>query len=386
MVHFSENSLIVNLRRLLHFYGLWPGPNANRFYYLYSYCLHVVVSFAYSLFQTINLLMCMNDVDRFTESVYSTLTVIAFFVKLINYMYYQKHIIECLTKLMRMQRNSRSDEIIFHAKLQFLSKLTIVFFFGANCTVLAAALKPLFSTIAVLPIASWYPLDWQHNTRDFWIVFTHDVIGAFIVGQVNLGMDSYAYYLMAMITTQLEVLHINIEELGTNFDQSETDQSHRKIIEKNALSLNLCLREHQMILELVSDVKRYFSLQFFAQICLSGTVLACGVHQLNTVSLLENFFHFAYLLAFMTTVTMQTFLYTYYGHGVLKASDELSKAVYLSKWYKLLPDLGKDLTILMECLKRKCEITAGKLFSMNLSLFQKIMDLSYRLYLFLQSV
>ncbi len=68
----------------------------------------------------------------------------------------------------------------------------------------------------------------------------------------------------------------------------------------------------------------------------------------------------------MTTVTMQTFLYTYYGHGVLQSSDVLSRALYSSKWYQMLPDLGKPLIILMERLKRKREILAGKLFPMNL--------------------
>lgn len=252
MAHFSESTLIVSLKRLLYVYGLWPKKSAHISYYVYSYCLHIFISFAYSLFQTINLLMSVNDVDRFTESVYSTLTVLAYLFKLINYKYYQNHIIECLTKLMEIQRNSRSNEIIFRTKLAFLNKLTVAFFFGANCTVIAAALKPILSEKSVLPIASWYPLDWQHNSRDFWIVFTHDILGAFIVGQVNLGMDTYAYYLMAMITAQFEILHVHIEKLGTDFDEfDQTHQSHERAIKESSYSMKLCLKEHQMILELV---------------------------------------------------------------------------------------------------------------------------------------
>lgn len=90
------------------------------------------------------------------------------------------------------------------------------------------------------------------------------------------------------------------------------------------------------------------------------------------VSPIDNFFQFTYLLAFMITVTLQTFLYTYYGHGVLAASDALSTAVYSSKWYNLLPHLGKKMIVLMERLKRRCEIMAGKLFPMNLALFGKV--------------
>lgn len=252
MAHFSESTLIVSLKRLLYVFGLWPETNSHSLYYVYSYCLHIFISLAYSFFQTVNLFMSINDVDRFTESVYSTLTVLAYLFKLINFMYYQNHIIGCLSKLIQMQRNSRSNENIFRAKVAFLNKLTVSFYFVANCTVIAAAFKPLFSKQPVLPIASWYPLDWQHNSRDFLIVFTHDILGAFSVGQINLGMDSYAYYLMAMITAQFEMLHVHIEELGTDFDDSDqTHQPDKRIIEESVNSMVLCLKEHQLILELV---------------------------------------------------------------------------------------------------------------------------------------
>lgn len=249
MAHFSENNLIVNLKRLLFVYGLWPKSTTHRFYRYYSYILHIIISFAYSLFQTINLLMSINDVDRFTESVYSTLTVLAYFFKLMNFMYHRDHIIKCLTMLTNMERNHRSSEEIFRVKLDSLNKLTIIFFFGANCTVLAAAFKSILSEKPVLPIASWYPLDWGNNSRDYWIVFTHDILGAFIVGQVNLGMDSYAYYLMAMVTAQFEMLHVQIKELGTNFDGEQTGKLDERLLRQNDQSLTLSLKEHQTILE-----------------------------------------------------------------------------------------------------------------------------------------
>lgn len=253
MAHFSESSLIVNLRRILFIFGLWPKATTHTLYFIYSYILHIIISFAYSFFQTVNLLLSLNDANNFIESVYSTLTVLAYLFKLLNYMYYREQIIGCLTKLMKMQQNNRSNENIFRTKVKYLDKLTIAFYFGANCTVLAAALKTLLSKEPVLPIASWYPLDWRHNRRDFWIVFTHDILGAFIVGQINLAMDSYAYYLMAMITAQFEMLHIHVEALGTNFDEIKTTRrSYENALRENELSLDLCIEEHQQILELVS--------------------------------------------------------------------------------------------------------------------------------------
>lgn len=188
MAHFSKNPLISYIRRLLNIFGLWPGATRQRLYHVYSYNLHIIVSFAYTVFQAINLIKTMDNVTRFTESIYSGVTVIAYLLKLSNFLYYESHLINCLNKLTYMQENHRSNEIIVREKLATLNKLTTVFFFGAHCTVLAAALKSILSETPILPIESWYPLDWQHNSRDFWIVFVHDLFGAFIVGQVNLGL------------------------------------------------------------------------------------------------------------------------------------------------------------------------------------------------------
>ncbi len=86
----------------------------------------------------------------------------------------------------------------------------------------------------------------------------------------------------------------------------------------------------------------------------------------------ENIFRFGYLAAFLFSITCQTFLYTYYGNGILESSNLLSTALYSSKWYKMLPDLNQTLVIFMERLKRKSEVMAGNLFPLNLELFKKV--------------
>lgn len=74
----------------------------------------------------------------------------------------------------------------------------------------------------------------------------------------------------------------------------------------------------------------------------------------------------------MTTVALQTFLYSYYANGVLVASDSLSNALYSSKWYAMLPVFRVNLIIFMERLKRRCQIVAGNVFAVNLELFTKV--------------
>lgn len=74
----------------------------------------------------------------------------------------------------------------------------------------------------------------------------------------------------------------------------------------------------------------------------------------------------------MMTVTTQTFLYTYFGNGIETTSNLVSNAVYASDWYVMPTILRKDLIIILERVKRRCTITAGKLFSLNLALFTEV--------------
>lgn len=88
----------------------------------------------------------MDDVDHLTESLYATLTVLAYIFKLLNFYYYKGNIIECLTKLLKIQQTCRSNENIFRSKLEYLNKLTVFFYIGANCTVISGAFKTFLAT------------------------------------------------------------------------------------------------------------------------------------------------------------------------------------------------------------------------------------------------
>lgn len=146
MAHYSESRLCKNLKNILYIFGLWPKSTRQPFYQIYSYLFHILMSFTFCLCLSINLLIKMDDVDHLTESLYPTLTVLAYIFKLINFYYYKANIIECLTKLMRIQQTCRSKENIFRSKLEYLNKLTVFFYIAANCTVVSGAFKTFLAT------------------------------------------------------------------------------------------------------------------------------------------------------------------------------------------------------------------------------------------------
>ncbi|KAJ6646565.1 Odorant receptor 59a, partial [Pseudolycoriella hygida] len=107
---------------------------------------------------------------------------------------------------------------------------------------------PLLSERPELPLPSWYPVDWKHIRRNFWIVYAHEVIGAIIMTSVSVGIDGYVYYLMGMVSSQLKILGNRLEKLGSEevlggnlVEKTETNHLNRN-------KLKLCIKEHQDIL------------------------------------------------------------------------------------------------------------------------------------------
>lgn len=88
----------------------------------------------------------------------------------------------------------------------------------------------------------------------------------------------------------------------------------------------------------------------------------------------SDFVSFAYNMTFMITISTQAFLNSYFGHSILTASDELSNAAYSSKWYLMPRQFRKDLLVLMERLKKRSELLAGKLFPIDLTLFGTVIN------------
>lgn len=192
----SSSSLEINslLLRNLKLFGLWPD-NSNklylRLYWFYSYSLHFIVSVTYAVLTSINIFI-LDDMNEIIVAAYPTLTILAYFSKLLNYYYYKDGFIQCLPMIYDIQKSNSADENQFaKRKLKYITILTLFFFVIGQFTIVVASIRPLLSEVPVLPLPSWYPIDWKHIRRHFWIVYVHEVIGAIIMVNVSVGIDGY---------------------------------------------------------------------------------------------------------------------------------------------------------------------------------------------------
>lgn len=179
------------LLRNLNLFGLWPNTSNLRLYWIYSYCLHLVVSATYAILTTINLLF-LDDMQQIILAMYPTLTIVAYFFKLLNYYYYKDGFIRCLSMMYDIQKGNNADENRFaKRKLKYITALTLFFFIIGQFTIFVASVKPLITDIPELPLPSWYPIDWKRNQTRFWLVYAHEVLGAVIMVNVSVGIDGY---------------------------------------------------------------------------------------------------------------------------------------------------------------------------------------------------
>ncbi len=134
----------------------------------------------------------MDDMNKIIVAIYPTLTIVSYFFKLLNYYYYKDGFIRCLSMMYTIQKGNNDEENRFaKRKLKYITILTLFFFVIGQFTIIVASIRPLLSEIPELPLPSWYPVDWKHIRRNFWLVYVHEVMGALIMVNVSVGIDGY---------------------------------------------------------------------------------------------------------------------------------------------------------------------------------------------------
>lgn len=296
----NQTKLGLLLTTLLFTFGLWPNASLKRTYKVYSYVLHFLTSFLMAVTMWVKLVNNINDVQAVMELLFPMLMVIAYLLKLLNYYTFGENIVNASNKLLNLQLNNQLDGKIYNSRLGSLTKL-ISFLYGvSNFAWCVACSKTFLGASYELPVSSEYPLNWKEVRLYFWMVFLHQSLSGFILVNSHIGMDCFAYYLMGMTTAHFEVLQSHIRRIGSGIDEGNVGDSDE--LEFSALSIRLCIDEHQKILEyemnefsasefrfnefvsrLVRDIEKYFSIQFVAQIFLSGVILSGGTYQLTIV-------------------------------------------------------------------------------------------------------
>lgn len=194
---------------ILHMFGLWQYSKSKtsfNLYTFYSYALHFIFSLMYLMCMVLNFLY-IDSIINATDALFPTLTVLAYCFKLVNFYLNADGMQNIFKDTMTFQLKNDDEISLTNEKLRSVYRLSVCFLIAAHLTIILAFVRVVFiNDPPELPLPCWYPLDWQNISLHYWIVYAYQMIGAFIILNVNATLDLYSIFLMAVIDKQMEIL------------------------------------------------------------------------------------------------------------------------------------------------------------------------------------
>lgn len=198
--------------------GLWskfqPNTMASTLYYIVSYSMHFTLSFCYTGFMVVGL-MFISDVNQITLSICVTFTCVAYVAKILNFYWHNAGMKTCLKRVNDFVLDNENELQFLQNRMKPFRKLSLFYYIIPNVCGITAYLKPIFATKTELPFLGWYPLDWENNSMDYWIMYVYQVVGILIEINLNVTMELFPSYLMYMVSIQMEILGMRLEGMST---------------------------------------------------------------------------------------------------------------------------------------------------------------------------
>lgn len=266
---------------IFRIFGLWFSTD-SRIYKIYALILHITFTVIFTVFMLMNLILVTN-IREATHAFYMTFTIISMFTRVMCFLWHNSRIRLCLEPIHDFDIQTIDEAKLLERKLNSFMNLVIVFYVACIAVLIMAFVQVLFMTEPKLPFPSYYPLDWQHNRLDYWIVYFYQV-GCLITGlNTNVGIQLFSCYLMHMLRFWMEVLGMRLVKLGSNvkdIGRSETNTA----LKDNEDFIVKCIASHQTLTRLKNDFQISFTIAFFADICTGSITICMLAYQLAVVS------------------------------------------------------------------------------------------------------
>ncbi len=237
---------------ILNKFGLWQNSKSTAsfmLYNLYSYAIHLIFSLTYLIFMVLNFIT-IDSISNATNALFPTLTVVAYCLKVVNFYFNANGMQKIYDDTMKFQFINDNEIHLTNEKLRFLYKVSVCFMATAHLTIILAFIRVLFiNDPPELPLPCWYPIDWQHVRCYYWIAYAYQMIGAFLILNVNATLDLYSIYVMVIVCKQMEILGNRLANISLCYD------TRRKLINADASEheridgeLVGCIKVHQNLI------------------------------------------------------------------------------------------------------------------------------------------
>ncbi|XP_063925970.1 odorant receptor 42a-like [Zophobas morio] len=343
--------------------GLWPeGDNTYKpgIYMVYSSITISLFVIGHIFFQMVNVYFIAHDLESIVGTSYLLLIEILAAVKayyLIKNITILKERIITFNSDWFQPRNTHQRNLIEPAIYfwQLVFKMCVCMSFGCNAF---WAIFPMIDKPEErrLPFLGWYPYDYKKSPY-YEITYLYQVTG-----------------ICVYTSCQFDMLADNIRNLA-NVDESFTDSVHHNMLK--------CVEHHKNSLSFIEKSTKFFSWILFWHLLFSGVSIGITMFQLTMVVPLSNEFYS--LVSYILAITLQIFMYCWFGEEVQAKSSKLSYAVFESDWMDLSEEIKKKLLFFGMHLK-PVRISALNVFYLSLDTYMGIMKTAWSYFALLYQV
>lgn len=213
MLVIGSNKQSLHLTSLLYKFGVWPKNIKSISYKCYAFVVQLVFSFGYTV--------CLSgavaesaDFQEATVSIPLSLSCLIICTRITNFYVNNDSMQERLNEIHRFELWNRDEQSFIANRLKGFNRLSLAFSVTIYFCLLTQLIVPLFLSDIKLPLPIWFPLDWQHNSLHFWIVYVYSSMAIFVIGHMVMLLQIYTCYLMFMNTIKFEVLGMRLSRLG----------------------------------------------------------------------------------------------------------------------------------------------------------------------------
>ncbi|RZB40488.1 7tm 6 domain containing protein [Asbolus verrucosus] len=362
--------------------GLWPAHNDSygcNLYTLYEIVVMVFFEIGFIFSQTVNLFFILDDLQAVTEIIFVSLMEMLAILKsycLIKNMKMLKQLMMTVNSDLFQPKSLQQRDLI-QPSLNAWKTIVSLFWFFTVGWLFFYCFCPIFDRSFRkyrLPFLAWYPYKTKTSPQ-YELTYLHQFIGITYLALVDVNIDSLIAALNMYIGAQFDILCDDLK----NFHDSKSDTSADA-----KKKLKQCIQHHREILKFAEYANQFYNWLVFVEFFVGGFSIGLSMFQLTIVIPFSGEFYS--FISYSNCISLQVFLYCWFGNEIEVKSAKLPYAVFASDWTSLPPEIKRDLVIFLLRIHRPLKMSAFGLFNLSLETFVKIMRTAWSYFALLRQV
>ncbi|XP_058796134.1 odorant receptor 4-like [Phymastichus coffea] len=278
---------------------------------------------------------------------------------------------------------TREEEQIFNDCNNFCFKsiTTCVLFMSGTCS--NYIISPIIGMITNSTGKREFPFpirfhDGAYESPLFELFFVLEFLATLAVGLCISTFTCYSFVINLFTATQFRILNLNLQSLcdfDENCKETERDKYQLEALQK----LRNHIRRHQLLIGMTKEIEDLYCYVMLEQIFGSvSQTCFLGIQILLVKSTYQRSF---LAVIFLLSSFIQLYFYSYSSEAVFEASQDVSQAISITKWFKIThPKVRKEFKQLMMIVairaRRPCILTVGKFYPLSVSTFTSVIGSS----------